>query len=373
MTDLKEIALSPGDIVSESSRAKELAALPDVTLLQGTQDNQQDLHKVFQGVYGAWVNTDGFTLGEKDELFYGFRAYEIARSEGLQHYVWANIKYAIDAANFDKKYYCGYMDSNGRVLAMKSVHATNTYDESSSEKSSISNDTRFSNFNGESCFDGQGKLQPLPSQICFLWQVFLERVHPLTKVIHAPTVQPYLVDAVFSTGRLPKDMQALIFSILSLATLLLGEDESRNMLGSSREHAFQRFSAELRTALQRARCLELPSLTLLQALLLYLISLQGRYGSRKPWILSRVCVRMAQKLGLHRDGELLGLSPFETEMRRRVWWQTVRLDLKSTRAWGLSPSTLPLTTDCKIPTDIDDEDLLPDATEPFETKMALLR
>lgn len=99
----------------ESSRAKELAALPHVTLLQGTQDNQQDLHKVFKGVYGAWVNTDGFTLGEKDELFYGFRAYEIARSEKVQHYVWANIEYAMDAANFDEKYHCGHMESKGRV------------------------------------------------------------------------------------------------------------------------------------------------------------------------------------------------------------------------------------------------------------------
>jgi NmrA-like family len=99
----------------KSSRAKQLAALPNVALLQGAQDNQQDLHNVFRGTYGAWVNTDGFTLGEKDELFYGFRAYEIARSERVQHYVWANIEYAMDAANFDETYHCGHMESKGRV------------------------------------------------------------------------------------------------------------------------------------------------------------------------------------------------------------------------------------------------------------------
>ncbi|OJJ78045.1 hypothetical protein ASPBRDRAFT_167476 [Aspergillus brasiliensis CBS 101740] len=98
-----------------SARARKLAGLPNVTLLEGAQDNQQDLHNLFRGVYGAWVNTDGFTLGEKDELFYGFRAYEIARSERVQHYVWANIEYAMDAANFDEKYYCGHMESKGRV------------------------------------------------------------------------------------------------------------------------------------------------------------------------------------------------------------------------------------------------------------------
>jgi nucleoside-diphosphate-sugar epimerase len=66
-----------------SARAKQLAELNNVTLIQGAQDNQKDLHRAFKGVYGAWVNTDGFTLGEKNELFYGIRAYEIARHEGL--------------------------------------------------------------------------------------------------------------------------------------------------------------------------------------------------------------------------------------------------------------------------------------------------
>ncbi|KAL2842110.1 hypothetical protein BJX68DRAFT_278457 [Aspergillus pseudodeflectus] len=99
----------------DSARARKLAGLPNVTLLQGAQDNQRDLHSLFRGVHGAWVNTDGFTLGEKDELFYGFRAYEIARSERVQHYVWANIEYALGVANFDEKYHCGHMDSKGRV------------------------------------------------------------------------------------------------------------------------------------------------------------------------------------------------------------------------------------------------------------------
>jgi hypothetical protein len=99
----------------ESSRAKQLADLPNVVLIQGSQDKQQDLHNVFQGAYGAWVNLDGFTLGEKDELFYGVRAYEVARSERVQHYVWANIEYALENANFDEKYHCGHMESKGRV------------------------------------------------------------------------------------------------------------------------------------------------------------------------------------------------------------------------------------------------------------------
>uniref|UniRef100_A0A0B7K5L8 NmrA-like domain-containing protein n=1 Tax=Bionectria ochroleuca TaxID=29856 RepID=A0A0B7K5L8_BIOOC len=99
----------------ESPRAKLISDLPNVTLVRGSQDNQEDLHNLFRGAHGAWVNLDGFTLGEKDELFYGFRAYEIARSERVQHYVWANIEYALENAGFDERFHCGHMDSKGRV------------------------------------------------------------------------------------------------------------------------------------------------------------------------------------------------------------------------------------------------------------------
>ncbi|KAH6985498.1 hypothetical protein EDB80DRAFT_590845 [Ilyonectria destructans] len=99
----------------ESSHAKELAALPNVVLLQGAQDSQQDLHRAFRGVYGAWVNTDGFTLGQKNELFYGIRAYEIARHEGVEHYVWASTDYALKKADWNERYHWGHNDSKGRI------------------------------------------------------------------------------------------------------------------------------------------------------------------------------------------------------------------------------------------------------------------
>ncbi|KAF4218943.1 hypothetical protein CNMCM8980_008272 [Aspergillus fumigatiaffinis] len=100
---------------ANSSRAQKIAKLPNVTLIEGKQDNQKDLHKAFHGVYGAWVNTDGFTLGEKNELFYGCRAYEIARHEGVQHYVYASTDFALKRANWNERYHWGHNDAKGRV------------------------------------------------------------------------------------------------------------------------------------------------------------------------------------------------------------------------------------------------------------------
>ncbi|KAF5345841.1 hypothetical protein D9757_006993 [Collybiopsis confluens] len=100
---------------SQSYRAQQLAKLPNVDLLQGKVDNEEDLHRAFRGVYGAWVNIDTFTLGEKNELFYGIRAYEIARHEGVKHYVWAGIPYALKRSNWNEKYHYAHGDVKGRI------------------------------------------------------------------------------------------------------------------------------------------------------------------------------------------------------------------------------------------------------------------
>ncbi|KAL6900566.1 hypothetical protein GGI43DRAFT_427554 [Trichoderma evansii] len=100
---------------SKSRRSLDLAILPNVTLLEGSQDNLEDLRKAFEGVYGAWVNLDGFTLGEKNEGFYGVRAYEIARHQGVKHYIWANSDYALRKSGWDEKYHWGHNDAKGRI------------------------------------------------------------------------------------------------------------------------------------------------------------------------------------------------------------------------------------------------------------------
>ena len=57
-------------------------------------------------------------------------------------------------------------------------------------------------------------------------------------------------------------------------------------------------------------------------------------------------------MGLHRDGELLGLKPFETEMRRRLWWQIIMLDSKYAILSGLSHTLLPRGWDTREPKNI---------------------
>ncbi len=73
-------------------------------------------------------------------------------------------------------------------------------------------------------------------------------------------------------------------------------------------------------------------------------------------------------MGLHRDGESLGLPPFECEMRRRLWWQIILLDSKYAIFSGLSHTLLPTNCDTGPPRNINDADLFPSATEPIHDR-----
>ncbi|KAK0719636.1 fungal-specific transcription factor domain-containing protein [Lasiosphaeris hirsuta] len=211
-------------------------------------------------------------------------------------------------------------------------------------------------------------LWPEASHIFRLWQIYLDRVNPLTKIIHVPTLQPFLAEALGVSHNVPRNVEALLFSIFLMAVISLTPDECQALLGYSREKALQRYSTAVRLSLLRLNFLKSNDLTTLQALVIYLISLQGRYNRHASWILNGVVIRMAQKMGLHRDGELLGLGPFDTEMRRRLWWQIIMVDAKYAIFSGLSHTLLPRNWDTKPPKNVNDADIYPSATEPFQDR-----
>ena len=72
-------------------------------------------------------------------------------------------------------------------------------------------------------------------------------------------------------------------------------------------------------------------------------------------------IRIAQSLGLHRDGERLGLSPFQSEIRRRLWWHLLSRDGRAGEDYGLQNiNSLLLVSDVSLPANVDDTDLYPE-------------
>ena len=52
------------------------------------------VEKALHGAYGAFVNTDSFTIGEQKEVFFGMRIFELAKqAKTVRHYVWSSLDY----------------------------------------------------------------------------------------------------------------------------------------------------------------------------------------------------------------------------------------------------------------------------------------
>ena len=85
-----------------------------------------------------------------------------------------------------------------------------------------------------------------------------------------------------------------------------------------------------------------------------------RVSTQSLWSMMGLAIRNGEKLGIHRDGTDLGLSPAETEDRRRLWWALQYLDLILAIRLGATPLTLLAGWDVKLPLNIEDQDISPD-------------
>lgn len=134
---------------------------------------------------------------------------------------------------------------------------------------------------------------------------------------------------------------ALLLSVLSITVTL------RQMANSAASDAVKSLSP---TVLQKAtvQCLVLGKYATANAYALeaFLLHLQGCFlsGSSRPvqlWFEMGTIIRLAFRMGYHRDPSLLaGVSPFDGEMRRRVWLNIVQIDALMSFHMGF-PSTIP--------------------------------
>jgi NmrA-like family len=98
-----------------SRRAKELLALENVEVLEGSFADEDILREGFRGCDGAFVNIDGFNTGEKTEIWWAMRTYEIAIEEGVRFFVYGNLDYGLKKSGYDSRFRTGHYDGKGRV------------------------------------------------------------------------------------------------------------------------------------------------------------------------------------------------------------------------------------------------------------------
>jgi hypothetical protein len=100
---------------ANSARAKSLLEMGDVSILEGTFADEAILREGFRVCDGAFVNIDGFNTGEKTEMYWAIRAYEIALEEGIRFFVYGNLDYTLKKAGYDSRFRTGHYDGKGRI------------------------------------------------------------------------------------------------------------------------------------------------------------------------------------------------------------------------------------------------------------------
>jgi hypothetical protein len=188
-------------------------------------------------------------------------------------------------------------------------------------------------------------------------------VDPLVKVLHIPTFEPVFLDAIAHPEKMNKSMEPLMFAIYYGAVTSIVPKECLQEWGEDRDTLLSRYRFGLEQGLARANFLFCDEMVILQAFVVFLILLRRNDDARKIWTLTGLVVRIAQTLGIHRDGSHFSLSPFEIEMRRRLWWQVCILDARSSEDHGCDPTIVEAQFDTKMPLNVNDADIGPDMTE----------
>ena len=206
-------------------------------------------------------------------------------------------------------------------------------------------------------------LHPLPGQIKGYWDIFKDRVDPLCKILHVPTLEGTIISAASHLANLSRGFECLLFAIYYGATTSLSAEDCLIKLGEEKAVLLTRYRFAIEQALARANFLTTEEIVVLQSFVIFLICLRRNSDARVIWTLTGLVVRIAQTIGIHRDGSHFGLSPFEVEMRRRLWWQVCILDTRASEDHGCDPTIVEQSFDTKMPLNINDEDMTPDMEE----------
>ncbi|OAA43604.1 Transcription factor [Metarhizium rileyi] len=221
---------------------------------------------------------------------------------------------------------------------------------------------------------------PSTIHIFQLWQVYIDNINSLLKITHVPSFQAQVIQASSNLQNAPKNTEALMFGIYCMAVTSLDDAEVEKMFGRTKKAVLAQFFEGLQQALLNAGLMRFNDFISLQAYLLYLFAIRWFVDPRQIFCLIGIAVRIAQRMGLHRDPAGYGLPPFEVEQRRRLWWTIVSYDRRVGETTGSTITSLSSGGDCRLPLNVNDSDLHVDGKElpsphsgPTEMLFALTR
>lgn len=181
-------------------------------------------------------------------------------------------------------------------------------------------------------------LHPSYDHAMKLWKVYVDNVDPIAKIVHVPSFFATVQRTAANPSTASKASEVLVFAIYHIAVISLDEAECLEYFGESQSKLTMKYHDGVRQALVNAYFLKTTDMVVLQAFILFLLAVRTKYDPHTFWILTGIAMRIGQRMGLHRDGEGLGLKPFDVQIRRRVFWQLIPLDGLAVRDTNYSSS-----------------------------------
>lgn len=195
---------------------------------------------------------------------------------------------------------------------------------------------------------------------------YLNSLDPAVAITHPPTLQKQLLEHWRDPSKTSIVWLALLYSILCLAMQSYYKvgDEPPEWKGRTSELA-----GEYR--LKVVQCLVTSDYTksvdnTIEALVLYL---HGEYGTRWDaevgiWVIVSMIVRLAMRMGYHRDPKNFpNITPFQGEMRRRIWAFVRLSDIMLSHQIALPDMIRSSSCDTQLPSNIYEDEFGPDSRE----------
>lgn len=207
---------------------------------------------------------------------------------------------------------------------------------------------------------------PSKSSVLTLCGRYFNTMDNAVNIIHMPTFHQQLRKHWEDPSKSSVMWLGMLYGILTLAMLSYQRsgDEPPEWKGRTLELA-----AEYR--LRTVQCLITGDYTkpheyTVETLLLYVF---GEYSSRWDadmtlWLVTSLIVRLALRMGYHRDGKWFSsLTPFQAEMRRRVWAVVRMSDVVFSHQVSLPSMVYEHDCDTELPRNLFDEEFGPDTKE----------
>jgi hypothetical protein len=207
---------------------------------------------------------------------------------------------------------------------------------------------------------------PPRSKIEKLVSRFFNSLDPAVQVLHYKTfhdrMNAYFVD--------PKSQSTawvgLLYATITLAMQSYSKvgDEPPEWKGRTREMAAE---FRLRTVQALVACdYTKPNMYTIETLVLYV---HGEYSNRMEvdmglWLVIGMIVRLAMRMGYHRDAEQFNnLTPYQAEMRRRVWLFVRQCDILFSSQLALPNMVKPWDCDTQFPRNLFDDEFTIESKE----------